>query len=168
MLIRFSATNHASLRERQELTLVAQRGYSTLATQAIPGLHHEVLPAAGIYGANASGKSNLIHALAFMRSAVLSSHQRWLPEQRIPRQPFRFDSHSHREPSVFEVEFTSQRQRYRYGFACSSTEIQEEWLYAHPTVKQRLLYYRDADSAMKFGPSLAGPKKAVESMTRPN
>lgn len=169
MLIRFSVTNHASLRERQELTMVAQDRHPTLAVRAIPGARNAaVLPVAGIYGSNASGKSNFINAIAFMRSAVLHSHQRWLPEQRIPRQPFLFDNDSRNEPSVFELEFTAQDVRYRYGFACTDYAVIEEWLYSYPTAKQRLLFHRETGSPIRFGPSLSGPKKTVEGMTRPN
>lgn len=56
-----------------------------------PGLTDPALPAAAIYGANASGKTNVIRALKFMRDAVANSHAIWKPDALIPHEPFAGD-----------------------------------------------------------------------------
>ena len=78
MLLRFSVSNHLSIKDTQELSFIksALNGpeEGLLSTPALP--KEKVLPAAIIYGPNASGKSNLLDALNFMRHSVLASQHR--------------------------------------------------------------------------------------------
>jgi len=81
MLIEFRVENHRWLRDEVVLTLEAGRvGEPSDPRPRSPAGHAEkLLPAAVIYGANASGKSNVLSALSFMRQAVVLSHRRWDP-----------------------------------------------------------------------------------------
>ena len=104
MLLRFAATNHLSIRDRQELSLVSSslsdRADGLIQCASSPS--GTVLPAVLVYGANASGKSNLADAISSMRESVLFSHTRIGPDGGIPsRQPFRLDRPSEAIPSVF-------------------------------------------------------------------
>ena len=65
MLLRFRAANFASLRDEQELSLIALDEHPDLATGKVPRADEKTLPVAGIFGPNASGKSNMIKAIAF-------------------------------------------------------------------------------------------------------
>jgi len=80
MLRSLRVANHRSLRDEQELLLMPQYGGERAVVSAV-----------AIYGANASGKSNLLDALQFMQAAVRDSYQRWSPTGKIPRRPFRLD-----------------------------------------------------------------------------
>ena len=82
MLIEFRVENHRSLREEQVLTMEAGRvgDDADPRPRQIMGLSESLLPVAVLYGANASGKSNVLAALAFMRDAVVLSHRIWPPD----------------------------------------------------------------------------------------
>lgn len=128
----------------------------------------QALAVAGIFGANASGKSKIVDALRFMQVAVMLSHQRWLPEQKIPRQPFLLDRRSRTRPSRFAVEFAVKGVRYQYGFTCDDTSFRTEWLYTYPKGRRRVLFERATDGSIKFGENLTGEREAIRRVTRPN
>ena len=173
MLIRASVDNFRSFKSRQELTLVATSLRDLPgALMEIEGLSHKLLRAAAIYGANASGKTNVLKALSFICSAVCDSHQKWAPEGKINRQSFRLDE-SESKPSSFELDFLVNRTRYRYGFTLTSEKILREWLYAYPQGKQQLWFSRDEDQSdsrkrFSFGRHLSGENRSIEALTRKN
>lgn len=171
MLIRFRVQNHKSIREEQELSLVAA-SLSEFPEKLIRprSLDVGLLRVVGIYGANASGKSTVLNALEFMQDAVLESHREWKPKASIPRQPFRLNSESTTMPSLFEVDFLLDQIRYTYGFILDSEVILEEWLYAYPQGKKQRWFVRKGQRPKDFVFSrfLAGENKAVQALTRPN
>ena len=138
MLIEFRVENHRSLWDEQALTLEAGRigGSSDTRPRSVAGHGASLLPAAVIYGANASGKSNVLAALAFMRKAVILSHRQWEPEGGIPRTAFAWGDERN-EPSMFEASFLVGETKYVYGFAVDDEVVQEEWLFAWPTVASK-------------------------------
>ena len=167
MLLRFRATNFASIKEEQELSLIALDDHPDLATSAIPRGKERVLPVAGIFGPNASGKSNVVKAMDFAQSVVVESHQYWLPEEPIPRWPFRLDTDSRSSPSTFIFDFVHDGVRYEYGFRLDDTAIQEEWLYYWPKGKRSTLFERSGMTT-DFGPSLTGQKATIAELVREN
>lgn len=167
VLLRFRATNFASIRDEQELSLIALDDHPDLATSAIPLGKERVLPVAGIFGPNASGKSNLVKAMDFAQSVVVESHQYWLPEEPIPRWPFRLDTDSRTAPSGFVFDFVHDEVRYEYGFRLDDTAIQEEWLYYWPKGKRSTLFERTGMTT-DFGPSLTGQKATIAELVREN
>lgn len=168
MLLRFRATNFASLRDEVELSMIATDDHPGLATRPVPREALHVLPAVGIFGSNASGKSNVIKALAFARRAVRFSHQRWLPDEPIPdRWPFRLDDSSAARPSEFIFDLVVDEVRYEYGFALDDEVIRREWLYAFPKGRRQIYLERDG-SHLRFGSHLAGPRELIAGVIRPN
>ena len=168
MLIEFRVENHRSIREEQALTLEA----ANIGTpddprpRKVEGHNQALLPVAAIYGANASGKSNVLAALRFMGDAVMASQRYWDPEGGVPQTPFAWgDSASN--PSVFEVVFLTQGIKYQYGFALNTEEIVEEWLYAWPNKHKQTWFTREGDR-FKFGEYLEGPNQDIKKLTRPN
>src|ERR1700734_3211150 len=102
MLIQFRVENHRSLRDEQVLSMVAAKVDKDDARLIWPDdLGEVLLPAVAIYGANASGKSNVLGALGFMSDAVLRSHRLWEPEGGTPHDPFALSSRAN-EPSLYE------------------------------------------------------------------
>jgi predicted ATPase len=169
MLIEFRVDNHRSLRDEQVLTMEAGRvgDSSDNRPRRVEGHAEALLTAAGIYGANASGKSNVLSALAFMRDAVLVSHRFWAPDEGIPRSPFAWGPRQ-REPSLFEVTFLVSHVRYQYGFVVSDERFLEEWLYAWPRGKKQTWFEREDGKPIKFGDNLRGENRVIEDITRPD
>lgn len=165
MLIQFRVENHRSLRDEQILSLVASSDKVGAHVLHAEGLGEGVVPVAAIYGANASGKSNVLAALAFMRRAVTDSQRRWEVEG-TPHQPFLLSSKAG-EPSLYEVDVLIHGIRYRYGFQMSTSRIEEEWLFAWPHGRKAMWFERDGDR-FEFGKTLHGENEAIRSLTRPN
>lgn len=132
MLAEFRVTNYRSIREEQCLSFVASSGdkwfddthcISTGKTAA-----PKLLRSAVIYGANASGKSNLIFALMTMQQLVLNSTRLLEPQFREQYTPFLLDADSRNQPTQFEITLLLDGVRYQYGFAYDGERIREEWL----------------------------------------
>jgi hypothetical protein len=176
MLVEFRVTNFRSLRDEQVFTMVASKDKSLYCThslvtgvRALPGL----LRSAVVYGANASGKSNLIKALQFMRSVVTESATVIHPGQVFNLQPFRLDRLSAEQPSEFEVTFLIDGVRYQYGFAMTAQRILGEHLLVYKASKPQRWFERRFDETTgkdlyEFGSGLKGPKNVWEGATRPN
>ncbi|MEZ5234471.1 MAG: ATP-binding protein [Acidimicrobiales bacterium] len=129
-----------------------------------------VVPAAAIYGPNASGKSNVLSALAFMRDAVLSSYRLWDPDGGVPTEPFALGTAADSSESTYEVDIAFDGVRYQYGFCVNRAAVTQEWLYAYPGKRRQLWFERDATATepFAFGRMLAGEKHSIAQLTRPN
>src|SRR3954471_23128464 len=99
MLLRFAATNFLSLRDEAEISFVAaalkEHGETLIPSDFAS---HGVLPVLALYGANASGKSNTLHALSFVRWFVLNSFSH-ADEDDVGARPFLLDDESAQKPS---------------------------------------------------------------------
>ncbi|MFI9009662.1 ATP/GTP-binding protein [Actinosynnema sp. NPDC053489] len=125
---------------------------------------------AAVYGANASGKSNLLDGLEFMADAVRDSFMRWQPFSGVPRSPFKLDLAAADRVSVFVAEFVEHGVRYTYGFEVNDDRVLAEWLYSYPEKRKRVLFDR-TDDHVRFGRSIAvGTEKldVLERFLRPN
>jgi uncharacterized protein len=165
VLLSFRLENHRSIREEQAFSMEPGRvddGSSAIREED----GDSVLPVAAIYGANASGKSNLLSGFAFMQNAVADSHRFYAPEGGVPRTSFAWGEKS-REPSFFEVTFRDAGIRYQYGFVANNDRFLEEWLYAYPSSRKQIWFERDEDT-FKFGEHLKGENRIAEKVTRPN
>lgn len=168
MLLRFSAKNYLSVADTQEISLVA----STLkgpecSLVPIPGTDLSALPSAIIYGANASGKTNILKAFSFLRRAILQSHARGNPAGGVPRMPFKLDADHEGAVTSLEAEFIVEGVRMQYGFECDDDAFTAEWLYAYPEGKRRRMFERSG-SKVEFGSHFRGPKKILVDLMRPN
>ena len=115
MLIEFRVKNFRSLCDEQVLSLVASSDKALQDSNTLPtgvAAAPLLLRSAVIYGANASGKSNLIKALQFMRDVVIESASVIQPGQSFSVQPFQLDASSAGQPSIFEVTFLLGKVRY--------------------------------------------------------
>jgi len=169
MLLRFRFENHRSIREEQELSFVAASiSDHPEVVRRVDGFPEGVLPAAAIYGANASGKTNAIDAFWFMSSAVRSSHKDWSPDGPIPRVPFVMDDHWKRAPSRFVADFILDGVRHQYGFSLDSQAVLEEWLFVYPKGKKQTWFRRKPGRAMRFGGKMPGENRTIANLTRQN
>jgi hypothetical protein len=169
MLIQFRVENHRSLRDEQVLSLVAANlgGAEDPRLLRPPELGEALLPAVALYGANASGKSNVLNALAFMRGTVLRSHRYWEPAEGAPQEPFALSSKAQKQPSLYEVDFLMGGVRFRYGFVLSAIRIEEEWLHAWPHGRKQVWFEREGDR-FSFGKHLHGENETIRGLTRAN
>ena len=138
MLLRFRVSNHRSILEPIELSMIAVDDDRPSARK-FDLLTERVLSTAGIYGPNASGKSNVIEALAWLSTAVGRSLRAW--DEFIPREPFRFGG-GPQTPSVFEVEMVVGGVRYAYQLELNDAEILFESLHSYPKRQPRELFER--------------------------
>ena len=132
MLVKFSVENVLSFKEEAVLDMVAAKSFGehlTTQTLKIDG-DVSLLRSAAVFGANASGKSNLIKAIEFMKYFIKSSFAEALKnEEEINISPFKLNSSTEKGPSRFEVVFFIEDVLYRYGFSANTTEIEEEYLF---------------------------------------
>ena len=169
MLLRFGVSNHLSIRDFQELSFVASslkdRDEGLISCVASP--KGAVVPAAVVYGANASGKSNLVSAMRAMKRMVSLSQTRGEPGGRVPRQPFKLDPACAGEPSRFEIDFVVDGVRHHYGFEASDDAFVSEWLYDFPRSHRRTLFEREGGE-FRFGRGLKGRNAVIAALTRSN
>lgn len=170
MLLRFQVTNHASLLHEQTLSLIASDERPQRAERAVPAAGHRVVPVAAVYGPNASGKSNVLNALMWMRFAVLSSFRHWDPDGGVPRRPFLLCPDPAVRPSTYEMDLVVDATRYEFGFTVDDERIVEEWLHYFPEGKRRKLYERrgEGSGSITFGRWLTGRRKTISELLRPN
>ncbi len=168
MLIEFRVENHRSLRDEQVFTMQAGRvgDKDDPRPRGVEGSSEQILPVAVLYGANASGKSNVLVALQFMRNAVIDSLRVWEPDSGIPRDPFAWGP-KRTEPSLFEVTMIIHGVRFQYGFVAADDRFVEEWLRAWPNGKKQVWFERD-ENEFRFGQHLKGENRLIEEVTRPN
>ena len=168
MLIELRVENHRSIRDEQVLTMQAadDGDLTDPRPRQVPGFAGRLLPAAALYGANASGKSSVLSALGFIRDAVLESFTAWPWGVGVPRDPFAWGAKLS-EPSVFEVMVLVSGVRYQYGFVADDRRILEEWLYSWHRNEKQTWFERDGD-LFTFGEHLIGESRPVEQVTGRN
>jgi hypothetical protein len=176
MLIEFRVKNFRSLRDEQVLSFVATKDKTSQDTHTIAtGVRAapSILRSAVIYGANASGKSNVLRALQFMQMMVRNSAVGMHPGQPTNAQPFRLDPASLSAPTEFEVTVLLDGVRYQYGFSLNAERVLHEHLLVYKAFKPQRWFERNYNpetktEAFEFGDSLKGAKATWEAATRPN
>jgi predicted ATPase len=178
VLLRFRVANHRSIRADHELSLVAtefNEGTARLTGVRAEGREIGVVPVIGIFGANASGKSNVLAALRAMREAVRSSLAEWAQGSGVPREPFALDPAAREDTTLFEIDLLLGERpiRYTYGFEVSDERVEAEWLHAFPHGRKQVWFDREADREQREefffpGDGLRGGKERLAQFTRPN
>lgn len=127
MLVNFTFKNFRSFKNEMTLSMEAAP-IQELSDAVVKSCDEELLPVAVMYGANSSGKSNVLKALKAMRDVLLNS-VRLNPKDRLDAEPFSLDLTSGDEPTSFEIQFTLNGSRFRYGFDYTADAVIAEWLY---------------------------------------
>jgi uncharacterized protein len=140
MLLRFEAANYRSILEPVELSMIAVDA-DRPSTRGFDRLTERVLTTAGIYGPNASGKSNVVEAISWLSTAVGRSLRAW--DQVVPREPFKFGL-GPEAASVHEVEVVVRDVRYAYRVEVDDSAVLFEGLYSYPERRRRVLFEREA------------------------
>ncbi len=176
MLLEFRIRNYRSIRDEIVISFIASKDKKLadthLASTGIKSLPH-VVRSAVIYGPNASGKSTLLQALAFMRALVAESATLMQLGQTFNIQPFRLDTACAEKPTEFEITFIFNGVRHQYGFSLTPERIISEWLLVYRTAKPQQWFNRQFDektqsSIYEFSTHLTGPRKLWQDSTRSN
>ena len=150
MLIQFNFKNYKSFREEAILDLSAAK-MTEFSDRVVTVGSEKILPVAAIYGANASGKSNIYNAFEYMSDYVVDSFKYGDEEEKFKEfspTPFLFDSTSAEAESSFEVYFTLSNDKhersYNYGFCINKEGVTEEWLNSKAKTARnyRTVFYR--------------------------
>lgn len=165
MFVKFSVQNFLSFKDLNSLELIAsnitQHEENTIDTK-----QYKLLKSVAIFGANASGKSNLFKAMQFARDFVLSSSKESQANEKIHVTPFLLSTKTESEPSLFEFVFLKNNTKYRYGFRLNNSIVVDEWLFAASKVKESLLFERH-EQDIKVGAKFKEGSKIIE-LTRKN
>lgn len=147
MLIEFSVANYRSFKEKVTFSMVAANIVAKdkhLDEANVFAVDDELklLKSAAIYGANASGKSNLGKALSFMKWFMVNSSKETQSTEKIAVDRFRLSTETDRKPSLFEIVFLIDKKQYRYGFEVNPDRVVSEWLYYVPRKRETKLFER--------------------------
>ena len=172
MLIEFSVENFRSFRDRTTFSMLAANIASlpkSLDTNNVFAVHTDLhlLTSAAIYGANASGKSNLILAMRFMRNFVLLSSRETQIGDAIEIEPFLLNPQTANAPSRFEIVFCVEGKQFRYGFALTHERIIEEWLFRSGSQREIRLFERN-EQAINVNVREFREGRDIRLFTRPN
>ena len=139
MLLEFKCSNHKSIKEKVSFSMIA--GSDDTSKELLKEFGNlRILRSAIIYGANGSGKSNFISALAFMRELVSNSinHQ---PGQGVFQASHKLSTEE--TPSEYSIQFVKNNIRYAYGFSVKKNLIYDEYLYYFPKGRQVKIFERE-------------------------
>lgn len=173
MLIRFGCSNYKSIFSYQELIFTASSlkdSQSDLINNT--GIPEHILPGIALYGANASGKTNMIEALQFFVRFIRSSYREAAPNG-INRPVFKLNPDAKKQASEFDIDFILDNKHYHYGYKINDEIVLEEWLfsYAYENRKSRtVLFHRsiEEDTEYKFSKYLKGENRVIAKLTRAN
>ncbi|MBU1052484.1 MAG: AAA family ATPase [Proteobacteria bacterium] len=176
MLIEISVTNFKSIQTKQTLSLMASTASELRNQNTFPIFEQDtprLLRSAAIYGPNASGKTNFIEAIEFIKDFVVESSKEGQEGKPVDVKPFLFDYHNRNKPSEFEILFMQDGIRYQYGFAVNRTHVTHEWLIAYPEGRPQRWFEREFNIDEKsyswyFGSKFKGHKIVLQEATRTN
>ncbi|MDD5599695.1 MAG: ATP-binding protein, partial [Victivallaceae bacterium] len=166
MLISFSCANFLSIKEEKTLSLVATPTTEFQKENVFKADRYRLLKSAVIYGANASGKSNLLSAMNKMRSLVLSSSKESQAKEELRISEFKLSTSTIGKPSKFEICFLLDEMKYRYGFEADNKRIKSEWLLCCHKIKEEPLFFREDNDIKVFDKFKEG--RGLEKRTREN
>lgn len=139
MLVQFTIENHRSIKNSSVVSFAASKDKSLEGCLLPMDSKKSLLPAIAVYGANAAGKSNVLHAMMTMREMVVGEAARISKGQKLPWEPFG----GTKEPTAFESVFLYQGIRYAYGFSFDARKIYAEYLYHWPNGREALIFSRE-------------------------
>ena len=151
MLLEFSISNFLSFKEKNTFTMLASSD-NTLKDNYVKVGNDNLLKVTALYGANASGKTNLFKILALISSMIKNSNF-MPPNEALPIIPFKLDEKTIKEPSEFEIKFIIDDVRYLYGFKADKNNVYEEYLTYYPNGRPVKIFSRTNINEYSFNTS---------------
>lgn len=150
MLVEFTVNNFKSIKDTVKFSMLTS---SKDEGNSFEIRKYNLLKSAILYGANASGKSNFLRAMAFMSRFVLNKYKIIQSTDKLPHDPFRLSTQTEDASSSFEIVFFIDDIKYRYGFEIDNKLVYSEWLYADEKGKEAKLFYRDTEEKEYINPN---------------
>lgn len=153
MILKIELENFFSIKDRIRIdfraaninTMLARDlSYNVMEWNSVP-----VLKTIGLFGPNASGKSNILKAIAFCCQLILGSHL-YNEGMTFNFEPFKFDGFENK-PSQFLIDFVCENVEYEYSFELTREKIVRESLYHYPVGRRAKVFVREADGKYSFG-----------------
>lgn len=167
MLIEFSVENFRSFKDK--VTFSMEKGIGDENEVNVFSVENlELLKSSAIYGANASGKTNLIRAFTTAIMMVRQSNLIPVGGKWNFIVPFMLDEKSRTKPSKFEFEFIANNTRYKYSFSTDDSKINEESLYAYYSQKPSLIFKRSNVNKYEFPVSDENKLRSIETKNTDN
>jgi len=145
MILSFSVKNFRSIKNESVLSFIADNEITEHETALSETNNFKILPVAGVYGANASGKTSILQSLSLFfvltqKSFGFAGDNSLLKSLYFP---YIFDNHSSSKAVELELNFLINNIRYQYGFCFTSERITSEWLYEHSLSGNKNIFTRD-------------------------
>ncbi|GHT13862.1 hypothetical protein AGMMS4956_10710 [Bacteroidia bacterium] len=160
MLLEFKVSNYRSIGEEQTLSFIPAQKQKDHEQNIIQNNKYNALNAIALYGANASGKSNILKAMSLL-DKIIHISARTASTTKLPYDPFLLRNDWVNKPTTFEILFVIDENRYRYGFAFNANEIQKEWLFRKATGREVNLFERE-NEIIDVGSGFNGTKKLID------
>lgn len=166
MILRFGCENYKSIGSYQEVLMTATNSkvepqHNVFSSDSVRA---DVLPITAIYGANGSGKTNIISALKFFVQHMLFNNKRNFEDARIPK--FKLDPSYKRKETNFDIDFIVNGKHFHYGYAVRNKKVVSEWLYSFSYINRRsrtVLFHRDIEEENEyyFNKAFKGNNKSI-------
>ena len=178
MLVDFTVRNFLSFKEEVSFSMLAAKSVKEHESNDSHILRNTInatssdsklLKVAAIYGANGSGKSNLLSAMSFFKHMVLDSFKNDSILRKAKDLSYQFSMESQNEPSSFEMTFIIKDKRYRYGFEILNNSIESEWLFIKPlsSIRESYCFRREKKNITVNSKTFKG-SSGISSKTRHN
>lgn len=175
MILEFCVRNYLSLRNETKVSFLATSLKESLSeandTMPVSDMGVSLVRSAVVYGANASGKTNLLKAIAFFKRFVMNSFKNSQAGESIDVDNFRLNASTVNEPTTMEATFTDGGFIYRYGFEVDSKAVQSEWLYQRvckKRAKEVEVFYREVNETSVHAKSPLLQELVSKRMVRSN
>lgn len=153
MILKIEFENFFSIRDKVRIDFRAANINTALARELSHNVMEwngvPVLKSVGLFGPNASGKSNIMKAIAFCCRMILDSHL-YNEGTEFGFEPFKFDRYNER-PSTFLIDFVCENVEYEYSFALTKDMVLEESLYHYPVGRKAKVFVRNSEGQYSFG-----------------
>ena len=162
MLIEFKVSNYRSIGDEQILSLVPAPQLDDFPENILEQGKFKALNVLALYGANASGKSNILRAIETLRWLLYNS-QKASSTAKLPYSPFLLKQGYDEKPTCFELIFATNDTRYRFGLSYNQDQVLTEFLYRKKNGSREIpLFLREKD-VIEVYPSLArGSQKLID------
>ena len=142
MILSFSVQNFKSIKDKATLSFEATADTTDESAHIVKIGNTRVLKLAAIYGANASGKTNLLQALDFLQDYVANSIASLRPNEETGFIPFLFNAETRNSPGEFEIAFFIDNIKYEYALRLDYFSIQNERLFYSPKGQRKKIFER--------------------------
>ena len=143
MLFNFTIGNFRSFSDKKTLSMELAP-ITDYPKNIVKKSKYKFLSTAVVYGANSSGKSNLLAGMSVMKSIIMNS-SKTNSTSSLPYDPFSLNVNTEKQPTFYEMVFLVENTKYCYGFETDQTAIKSEWLFEIKGKTEKALFLREND-----------------------